>query len=59
MKSSALSGRIKPKDPIAAAACVVGSAHEDEVLEGVGSRPAQAPRVRRILQLQCHLAHGS
>lgn len=60
MKSSALRDRINPKDRLAiAAVCVVGLAHEDEVLEGVGSRPAQALLVRRIRQHQRHLAPGS
>ena len=41
VKSSALRGKIKLRGPVAiAAACVVGSRHEDEALEGVGSRPA-------------------
>lgn len=60
MKSSALRGRIKPKDQITiAAVCVVGLAHEDEALEGVGSRPVQALYVQRIRQLQRHPAPGS
>ena len=60
MKNSALRDRINPKDQLAiAAVCVVGLAHEDEDLEGVGSRPAQALFVRPIRQHQRHLAPGS
>ena len=60
MKNSVLSDRINPKDQLAiAAVCVVGLAHEDEDLEGVGSRPAQALSVRPIRQHQRHLAPGS
>ena len=62
VKRSALRDRIKPKGPMAiAAVCVVGSSHEDEDLEGVGSRPALEPQphVRPMHQRQCHPARGS